>query len=148
MFEISNRSALKIIYVGLIGSVLLYGCIIYESASKTLLKKGGYTPVSGLETVLWRHQDDSITCFTGGSGGNAQQMVALTCWGNLRGHNENHPNHSLLKPSQEKEGQMLSYSVILRCPNLDSRRSKSQLKTVTNGQRKKHRQKIKLINLH
>lgn len=72
MFEISNRSALTTtIYVGLIGSVLDYGCIIYESASKTMLKKGGYTPVSGLETVLWGHQEDSNTCFTGGSGGNA-----------------------------------------------------------------------------
>lgn len=39
---------------------------------------------------------------------------------------------------------MLSYSAILHCPNLDSRRSKGQLKTVTNGKRKRYRQKNKV----
>ncbi len=35
----ADRSGLKAIYIGLIRSVMDYGCVVYGSASKTLLKK-------------------------------------------------------------------------------------------------------------
>lgn len=35
----ANRPALKVIYIGLLRSVFDYGCIVYRSAAKTVLKK-------------------------------------------------------------------------------------------------------------
>lgn len=48
----ADKQSLKDIYVGLMRSVLDYGCIVYESASVTMLKKLDIIQAKALRIIL------------------------------------------------------------------------------------------------
>lgn len=103
----ASRTSLKAVYIGLIRSVIDYGCTIYQSASRTLFKRldviqsqalrlccGAFktTPVAALQVEMNEMPLDI-----------RRNQIALTYWANLKGHKESHPTQKVLQPCQKKK---------------------------------------------
>ncbi|XP_061909335.1 uncharacterized protein LOC133653724 isoform X1 [Entelurus aequoreus] len=103
----ADRQTLKAIYISLIRSVIDYGCIIYQSAAKTLLGKidriqsqalrlccgaTKSTPVAALQVEMNEKPLDM-----------RRDQLSVVYWANLKGSKQGHPTHQVLLNCQEKE---------------------------------------------
>ncbi|XP_061747026.1 uncharacterized protein LOC133545438 [Nerophis ophidion] len=102
----ADRLTLKTIYITLIRSVIDYGCIIYRSASKTLLEKidriqsqalrlccgaTKTTPVAALQVEMNEKPLDM-----------RRDQLSAVYWANLKGSKQGHPTRQVLINCQEK----------------------------------------------
>ncbi|XP_049904182.1 uncharacterized protein LOC126392679 [Epinephelus moara] len=103
----AHRASLKTVYIGLIRSVLDYGCIVYESASKTMLKKLDSIQYQALRVCCGAKKTTPVSALQVEMGEMPleirREQISLIYWAHLRGHGENHPAQNILKPCQEKE---------------------------------------------
>lgn len=103
----AHRASLKTVYIGLIRSVLDYGCMVYESASKTVLKKLDVIQYQALRICCGAKKTTPVSALQVEMGEIPleirREQMSMVYWAHLRGHGENYPAQSILKPCQEKE---------------------------------------------
>lgn len=96
----ADRSALKTIYIGLIRSVMDYGCVVYGLASKTLLKKLDVIQTQALRIFSGAFKTTSVPVLQVEMRvmplALRRQQIMMTYWVNLQGHN--HPAISAIEP--------------------------------------------------
>lgn len=102
----ADRTALRALYVGLIRSVLDYGCLVYGSAAKTLLNDLDRVQYQALRLCCGAVKTTPVAALQVEMGEQplelGRRQIALTYWPNLKGHSESHIAQSVLKPCQEK----------------------------------------------
>ena len=103
----ANRSALKTIYISLIRSVFDYGCVVYRSASKTLLTKLDVIQHKALRLCCGAMKSTPVNAMQVEMGEMPlhirRDQLALVYWANLRGQKEGHISQPVLMHCQEKD---------------------------------------------
>lgn len=103
----ADRTALRALYVGLIRSVLDYGCLVYGSAAKTLLNDLDRVQYQALRLCCGAVKTTPVAALQVEMGEQplelGRRQIALTYWPNLKRHSESHIAQSVLKPCQEQE---------------------------------------------
>lgn len=103
----ADRTALRALYVGLIRSVLDYGCLVYGSAAKTLLNDLDRVQYQALRLCCGAVKTTPVAALQVEMGEQPLELrrrqIALTYWANLKGHSDSHIAQSVLKPCQEQE---------------------------------------------
>uniref|UniRef100_A0A1A8L2C0 Reverse transcriptase domain-containing protein n=1 Tax=Nothobranchius pienaari TaxID=704102 RepID=A0A1A8L2C0_9TELE len=103
----ADRKSMKAIYVGLIRSVLDYGCVAYTSAAKTTLLKLNSIQNQALRLCTGAFRTTPIAALQVEMGEMPielrREQLALNYWANLRGQKDDHPTLDILKPCWEKE---------------------------------------------
>ncbi len=100
----ADKQSLKGIYVGLMRSTLDYGCIVYESASSTLLKKLDVMQAKALRLILGAVKTTPIAAVQVETSETAlfiRQKLAMAYWINLQGQRDNHPVREVLNDCWE-----------------------------------------------
>ena len=99
--------ALKAIYTGLVRSVLDYGCVVYGSAANTSLRKIDNIQYQALRVCTGAIKTTPTAALQVEMGEMPLELrrvqLSLNYWINLRGHSQDHPAQSTLKPCWEKE---------------------------------------------
>ncbi|XP_023192676.1 uncharacterized protein LOC111609311 [Xiphophorus maculatus] len=108
----ADRKALKTIYIGLIRSVFDYGCILYNSASNSLLKTIDRIQYQALRLCCGAMKSTPISALQVEMGEMPLELrrkqLAITYWANIKGHKESYPPYIMLQSCQEKEKKQIN----------------------------------------
>lgn len=103
----ADRTSMKTIYIGLIRSVLDYGCIAFGSAAKTSLRRLDNIQYQALRLCSGAIRTTPTAALQVEMGEMPLELrrtqLSLNYWVNLKGHNADHPTQGILKQCWEKE---------------------------------------------
>lgn len=101
----ADRQALMGVYYALLRSILDYGCIVYESASQTQLKRIDVIQTRGLRCILGAAKTTPIAAMQVELSEMPlhlrRKKLSMAYWINLMGHNKDHLARKILEESWE-----------------------------------------------
>ncbi len=101
----ANKQSMITLYCALLRSVLDYGCIVYGSASISMLKKLDLIQARALRCITGAIKTTPISAMQVEIGESPldirRKKLSVAYWINLQGHNSDHPTKSILEGSWE-----------------------------------------------
>uniref|UniRef100_A0A3B5QKI5 Reverse transcriptase domain-containing protein n=1 Tax=Xiphophorus maculatus TaxID=8083 RepID=A0A3B5QKI5_XIPMA len=101
----AGRKTLKILYIGLIRSVIDYGCVVYNSASSTLLKEIDKIQYQALRICCGAMKTTPVSALQVEMGEMPLELrrkqLGVGFWANVKGHKKSYPINNILQPCQE-----------------------------------------------